>query len=69
MHSYTQKNEDCKRYPHVYNNWIEAIKKIQATSGNYKDMLPEEVFDWWISGKSVEKWKAARTQQTLNFKD
>lgn len=69
MHSYAQKKADCERYPHVYNSWIEAIKKIQATSGNYKSMTPEEAFDWWIYGKSVENWKAARTQQTLNFKD
>lgn len=69
MGSYAQKKSDCKRYPHVYNNWIGAIKKIQATSGNYSGITPEEVFDWWISGKSVENWKAARKQQTLNFKD
>lgn len=69
MHSYRQKRTDCQRYPHVYNSWIRAIKKIQETHGVYTDMSPEEAFDWWTSGKSVEKWKAARTQQTLNFKD
>lgn len=69
MHSYEQKMADCKRYPHIYDSWIRAIKKIQATRGNYKKMSPEDTFDWWISGKSMENWKAARKQQTLNFKD
>ena len=69
MHSCKQKLHDIKKYPHAYDSWITAIKKIQATSGKYRDFPAEEILDWWISGLSPEKWKAARKQQTLNFKD
>lgn len=68
MSSYRQKIEESKRYPHVYHSWIKAIKELQKR-GKYTHLTPEEVFDWWISGKSMENWKAARKQQTLNFKD
>ena len=69
MHSHSQKKEEIKRYPHVYNNWIKAIKKIQATRDFFNIMSPEEIFDCWISGKPLKNWKAARKQQTLNFID
>ena len=69
MHSYKQKLHDIKKYPHAYDSWITVIKKIQATSGKYRDFPAEEILDWWISGLSPEKWKAARKQKTLNFKD
>lgn len=68
MHNYKQKLADCKRYPHIYNGWIKAIKDIQA-SGRMIDegLSPEEVFDYWIYGKSINVWREHRRQQTLNF--
>ena len=57
-----------ERYPHIYNSWIKAIKDIQD-SGRMIDegLSPEEVFDYWIYGKSINVWKEHRRQQTLNF--
>lgn len=68
MHNYKQKLADCKRYPHIYNSWIKAIKDIQA-SGRMIDegLSPEEVFDYWIYGKSINVWREYRRQQMLNF--
>lgn len=68
MHNYKQKLADCKRYPHIYNSWIKAIKDIQA-SGRVIDegLSPEQVFDYWIYGKSINVWREHRRQQTLNF--
>ena len=68
MSSYRQKIEEAKKYPHVYKSWIKAIKELQKR-GKYTHLSPEDTFDWWISGKSMEDWEAARKQQTLNFKD
>lgn len=68
MSSYRQKIEETKKYPHVYKSWINAIKELQKR-GKYTHLSPEDTFDWWISGKPMEDWKAARKQQTLNFKD
>ena len=49
-------------------SWIKAIKDIQA-SGRMIDegLSPEEVFDYWIYGKSINVWREHRRQQTLNF--
>lgn len=68
MHNYKQKLTDCKRYPHIYNSWIKAIKDIQASGRRIDEGLsPEEVFDYWIYGKSINAWREHRKQQTLNF--
>lgn len=68
MHDYKQKPADCKRHPHIYNSWIKAIKDIQA-GGMMIDggLSPEEVFDYWIYGKSINVWREHRRQQMLNF--
>lgn len=32
-----------------------------------EDEICEAIFDWWISGKSYEKWFAEKSQQQLPF--
>lgn len=68
MHNYRQKLADCDRYPHIRKNWMKVIKDLHSR-GKCLDLTPGEYFDYWISGVNVDKWKARRKQQKLNFKE
>ena len=75
MSSQKQKMLENARYPHVKRGWIRAIKAILATPGfsssSSSDRLTEEqeneiaenIYDWWISGKSYKRWYAEKFQQ------
>lgn len=67
-------------FPHVKRNWIRAIKRIRELSNlhnmivnNYwgdgnEDEKCEQVFNWWISGKSYDEWYADTfLQMKINF--
>lgn len=70
MSSYSKKIRELKEYPHVKRNWIRTIKQIRAEgthdnmlTNNYfgdgsEDEICEQIFNWWISGKSYEEWYA-----------
>lgn len=71
----SEKLAEIRRYPHVYRNWIKAIKSIKAIKANRKGSFPvwkhtsEEIFDYWISGDNYKKWYAENfLQQKLDFK-
>ena len=75
MSSYKHKVKELKMFPHVKRNWIKAIKKIRKDCigdnmivNNYwgegtEDEQCEQIFNWWISGKSYEKWAPNNFQQ------
>ena len=70
MSSYNHKIRELNLYPHVKRNWIKAIKQIRAEgigdnilTKNYfgegtEDEICEQIFNWWISGKSYDEWYA-----------
>lgn len=70
MSTYKQKVKELNMFPHVKRNWIKAIKNIRKdhigdnliTNADWgkgtEDEQCEQVFNWWISGKSYEEWYA-----------
>lgn len=55
------KRRDCELFPHVKQKWIAAIEELKRTK--WKDNRVEtaaEVFEWWISGKSIEEFTERR---------
>lgn len=82
MSNYKSKIMEIKRYPHVKHQWINAIKRIRAEgigdnilTNNFfgngtEDEICENIFYWWISGKSYKEWYANEfLQQKLDFKE
>lgn len=80
MSSYRHKVKELQMFPHVKRNWIRAIKRIRELSNlhnmivnNYwgdgnEDEKCEQVFNWWISGKSYDEWYADTfLQMKINF--
>lgn len=57
MSSYRQKVRELTRYPHVRNNWLKVCQQL-IDNGNirYNFTTPEQLFSWWISGKSYNEW-------------
>lgn len=37
--------------------------KIYTEGNNEEDIIAENIFDWWISGKSYKKWYADKFLQ------
>ena len=37
--------------------------KIYTEGSNEEDIIAENIFDWWISGKSYKKWYADKFLQ------
>lgn len=69
MSSARQKNREFTRYPHVRNNWLKVCQQL-IDNGNirYNFTTPEQLFDWWISGKSYDEWYNNNvTQQKINW--
>lgn len=71
MSSNKQKVREIKDYPHVANNWKKAIRKLKegVWSKNKQLSTDEEMaFNWWISGKSFERFYADEVlQQKIDF--
>jgi phosphoadenosine phosphosulfate reductase len=69
MASYKQKIRDCKRFPHVKHKWIQTIQKLideGYINHNFQDA--EFGFNWWISGKSFDKFYSDEVlQQKIDF--
>lgn len=81
MSRYNQKLREERDFPHVKRNWIKVIKKIREDEydnlltnadwgGQNEDENCENIFEWWISGKSYKEWYADTfLQLKLNFSD
>lgn len=71
MANYQQKVKDMKRFPHVRHKWIQTIQKlIDAGYINHTFSDAEFGFNWWISGKSFDKFYADEVMQgKLEFND
>ena len=70
MSSFKQKVREIKDYPHVKKNWIKACAKLKEKGLVCHDLSPDDMFDWWISGKSYKRWYAEKyLQQKFKFKD
>lgn len=42
--------------------------RIYSEGKNKEDIIAENIFDWWISGKSYKKWYADKfIQLKINF--
>ncbi len=78
MSSLKQIQKDIEKYPYVKKKWIEAIKEMRRNGiFNYKytdnpnateDEIAENLFDYWISKESYNKWYAKKfLQQKINF--
>lgn len=71
MANYRQKVKDMKRFPHVRRKWIQTIQKLineGYVNHNFSDA--EFGFNWWISGKSFDKFYADEVMQgKLEFND
>lgn len=79
MSNFKSKLAEIKRYPHVKRNWIGTIKKIRQDKtisnmltmndfgGNSEDEICENIFNWWISGKSYAEWYSDNIQQLKLF--
>ncbi len=68
MASPRQKRAEVKRYPHVAKKWLEVCEYY---FGKYSSKLesPEDMFNWWISGKSINGYLGEKAQLSLEFKD
>ena len=51
--------DDMRRYPHQFNRLKKTVAKIAETSERFPND-PKAFLEWWLSGKSVEEFKAAR---------
>lgn len=78
MANMKSKLRDIKVFPHVKRGWIKAIKAIREggvfytntiwINGHSEDEIAEDIFEWWISGKSYKKWYSEKyLQLKLNF--
>lgn len=69
MSNYRQKLRDIRRYPHVKRGWLKAIQWLidnGYVNHNFQDA--ETGFNWWISGKSFDKFYADEVlQQKIDF--
>ena len=69
------KLKEIREYPHVKRCWIDVIKKIRKQkigkniiTDNYwgegtEDEICENIFKWWVSGKSYQEWYSVKFQQ------
>lgn len=69
MSNYKSKIRDMKRYPHAKRNWIKTIQWMIDNEYSFTDNPNAEFgFNWWISGKSFDKFYADEfQQQKINF--
>ena len=81
MKSFKQTQKDIKKFPYVKKKWIDTIKEIRRGGEMYiykftdntnatEDDIVENIFDYWISRKSYNKWYADKfLQQKIDFND
>lgn len=69
MSNYRQKVRDIKRWPHVKRNWLKTIRWLKDNGYNpHPEESAETNFEWWISGKSFDKFYADEfMQQKIDF--
>lgn len=69
MASYRQKVKDMQRYPHAKRNWVKVIQWLIDNGYIYHNFTDAETgFNWWISGKSFDKFYADEVlQQKFDF--
>ena len=78
MSSLKQIQKDIEKYPYAKKKWIEAIKEMRRNGifdYNYtdnpnatEDEIAENIFDYWISRLSYNKWYSKKfLQQKINF--
>ena len=79
MASLKQIQKDIEKFPYVKKKWIDTIKEIRGGGGFYvyqftdnpnatEDEIAENIFDYWISKYSYNKWYAKKfLQQKINF--
>lgn len=63
---------EMHRYPKYYDMMLRTIARIRAAGGlaEAEGFTDAEVFDWWVSKISFEKWKANKTRQlTIDYDD
>lgn len=78
MASLKQTQKDIEKFPYVKKKWIDTIKEMRKNGifdYNYtdkpyatEDEIAENIFDYWISRKSYNKWYADKfLQQKIDF--
>ena len=69
MSGYKQKVREIRRWPHVKRNWLKTIQWLIDNGYSFPDNSNAEFgFNWWISGKSFDKFHADEVlQQKINF--
>ena len=80
MSSLKQIQKDIEKYPYVKKKWIDTIKKIRGR-GFYayqftdnpnatEDEIAENIFDYWISRESYNKWYSKKfLQQKIEWEE
>lgn len=81
MSSLNQIQKDIKKYPYVKKKWIDTIKEIRRERKLYvykftdnpnatEDEIAKNIFDYWISRESYNKWYSKKfLQQKIDFDD
>ena len=71
MSNARQKKKDIERWPHVKRNWLKTIQwLIDNGYINHNFTDAEFGFNWWISGKSFDKFYSDEVlQQKIDFKE
>ena len=81
MESLKQIQKDIKKFPYVKKKWIDTIKEIRGSGRCYvykftdnlnatEDEIAENIFDYWISRESYNKWYSKKfLQQKIDFND
>lgn len=81
MASLKQIQKDIKKYPYVKKKWIDTIKEIRREGklcvykftnnpNATEDEIAENIFDFWISKESYNKWYSKKfLQQKIDFDD
>lgn len=68
MASVRTKQRDRQRYPKIEKKIKESIDKLIETNG-YCNLLgnSDDVFNWWVSNKSVQEYKLDKRQMKLEI--
>ena len=80
MESLKQTQKDIEKYPYVKKKWIEAIKEMRRngrfdykytdTPNATEDEIAENIFDYWISRLSYNKWYSKKfLQQKIKWEE
>lgn len=79
MSSLKQIQKDIEKFPYVKKKWIDTIKEIRRRGEFYvykytdnpnatEDEIAENIFDYWISRESYNKWYSKKfLQQKIDF--